>query len=214
MRRPPVITRLNERWVPDRVSLAEVDERWAALCERNPHYFDGSILHVLGVLRNGHGGVTIHVAESSYRFYAVQTTGLDTGARPIGVKGLCRAGDGWLLGRRSENVAYYPGLWEFVPGGSIPADANPDEILLAELGEESGWRAAGPARAVAVLYDPCAFSWEIVFMLDVQKSADPPGQTWEYDEIAVVPAGEEPQPLASVARMMMRIRDGLTDAGK
>jgi hypothetical protein len=208
-----VITRHDERWVPDRVSLEEVDSCWATLCSRNARYFDGSILHVLGVVRNGHGGVTIHTAESSYRFYAVQQAGLDTGARPLGVKGLCRSDDGWLMGRRSESVAYYPGEWEFVPGGSVPADGNPAEVLLAELGEESGWCATGPARAVSVLYDPGAFSWEIVSMLDVRKGADAPGQPWEYDEIAIVPAGEEPQPLSSVARMMMQIRDGLNDVG-
>lgn len=200
-------------WVPDTVSLAEIDDRWSELQAANDRYFDGQILQVLGVVRNGHGGVTIHAAESSYRFYAVQQSGLDTGARPLGVKGLCRAQGGWLMGLRSEHVAFYPGQWEFVPGGSIAAGEKPHDALCKELGEESRWRARSAARDVAVLYDPAAFSWEIVSMLEVEEGPTPPGEPWEYDKVAIVPAGEEPAPLASVARMMIRLRDGLNDVG-
>jgi len=201
----------DDPWVPDQVPLGLVDERWGALCASNPKYFDGSIIHVLGVVRNGHGGVTIHVARSSYRFYAVQRTGIDTGTRPLGVKGLCRTPDGWLMGRRSDSVAFYPGQWEFVPGGSVPAGLAPADALSRELAEESGWSSGGPARAVAVLYDPHAFSWEIVSVLDVEPSNLPPSQPWEYDEVAVIASGREPEPLAPVARAMIRLRDGLTD---
>ena len=64
-----------------RVGLAEIERRWEALVAANPRYFDGSLVQVLGVRRNGHGGVTIHGMPVSYRFYAVQRTGLDTGVR-------------------------------------------------------------------------------------------------------------------------------------
>ncbi len=206
-----MLNRHDEPWVPDAVPLALVDERWEALCADNPRYFDGSMLQVLGVVRNGHGGVTINVARTSYRFYAVQRTGIDTGARPLGVKGLCRAGAGWLMGRRSDSVAYYPGQWEFAPGGSVPMDQEPADVLRQELAEECGWVPAGPARSVAVLYDPDAFSWEIVSILDVEPGPRPGTESWEYDELAVIEPGLEPEPLAPVARQMMRLRDGLTD---
>ena len=84
------------------------------------------------------------------------------------------------MGRRSAEVAFYPGDWEFVPGGSVPADADPADVLLSELREES-MGASGPARAVAMIYDPAALSWEIVSTLSEadRRCGDLP---WEYDE--------------------------------
>lgn len=190
--------------------LRLVDERWEALCRDNPRYFDGETLQVLGVVRNGHGGVTIHVAPTSYRQYAVQRTGIDTGTRILGVKGLCRTPDGgWLMGKRGPEVAFYPGAWEFVPGGSASAGRTLPESVLGELSEESSWVAAGPPRPVAVLYDPPAFSWEVVYLMDVRPGSVPPSEGWEYERVESVPAGREPSPLAAVARQMMRLRDGM-----
>ena len=187
-----------------------VDERWEALCQDNSRYFDGETLQVLGVVRNGHGGVTIHVARTSYRQYAVQRTGIDTGTRVLGVKGLCRTPDGgWLMGCRGPEVAFYPEQWEFVPGGSVDAGRAPSESILGELSEESGWEAISRPRAVAVIYDPAAFSWEVVYLLDVRPGQRPTEHAWEYTRIESVPAGQEPEPLASVARQMIRIRDGV-----
>ena len=211
MRRPPVLALQDERWVTDRVPLGLVDERWEALCRDNPRYFDGETLQVLGVVRNGHGGVTIHVAPTSYRQYAVQRTGIDTGTRVLGVKGLCRTPDGgWLMGQRSSEVAFYPSEWEFVPGGSVDAGRSLPESILEELSEESGWEAVRSPQAVAVIYDPSAFSWEVVYLLDVRPGSTPPTEAWEYARIESIPAGSEPEPLASVARQMTRIRDGVT----
>ncbi|MEE2681017.1 MAG: NUDIX domain-containing protein [Planctomycetota bacterium] len=201
----------EDPWVTDRVPLGLVEERWEALCRDNPRYFDGDTLQVLGVVRNGHGGVTIHVAPTSYRQYAVQRTGIDTGTRALGVKGLCRTSEGgWLMGKRSSEVAFYPDQWEFVPGGSVDAGRTPADSILGELSEESGWVAVGSPRAVAVLYDPSAFSWEIVYLMDVQPGTVPPSEAWEYASIESIPAGREPAPLSAVAKQMMRIRDGVT----
>ena len=128
--------------------------RWAALCAANPKYFDGSLLQVLGTSRNGHGGVQIHVQECLYRFYAVQRAdgdwqGLDCGVRPLGVKALTRRGEALLMGRRSRRVAFYPGLWEFVPGGGLEPGVEPAVQVLRELSEEAGMTAVSPPIAVA-----------------------------------------------------------------
>ncbi len=212
LRRPPIIVVQEERWVPNSMSLEEIDARWKDLCRGNPRYFDGDVLQVLGVVRNGHGGVTIHAAPTSFRFYAVQASGEDIGTRVLGVKGLSRAADGrWLMGRRGSEVAYYPETWEFAPGGSVPPGRDPERVLLDELKEESGWLPIGTPRSVAVLYDPSAFSWEIVFTLAVEPGTDPPTELWEYDMCDLFPSGHEPEPLAPVARQLLRIRDGLTD---
>jgi len=209
LRRPPVLVAVEGRFVPRSAALDEVDAGWQALCAENPRYFDGSLLHVLGTSRNGHGGVQIHVQECSYRFYAVQKphagrAALDCGVRPLGVKGIAVRGDKVLVGRRSAKVAFYPGLWEFVPGGGLEPGAKPAEQVVRELEEEARLRPDGGATAVALLYDPHAFTWEIVHALRLAAGAMPE-IGWEYDEFAFVAPEALPEPLAPVAVQMAGI---------
>jgi 8-oxo-dGTP pyrophosphatase MutT (NUDIX family) len=209
LRRPPVLVRVEGRFVPPRVELAEVDRRWNALCAANPRCFDGSMLQVLGVSRNGHGGVQIHVQECSYRFYAVQKTGLDCGVRPIGVKAVTIAGGRVLMGRRSTTVAFYPGLWEFVPGGGLEPGVDPAQQIARELHEEAHLAPSAPAVAVALLFDPHAFTWEIVHRMELAAGAVPDAGRdggWEYDEFRMVGLdGPVPEPLAPVAQQRLPI---------
>ena len=209
LRRPPVVVQTEGRFVPPNVDLAEVDRRWAALCAANPKYFDGSLLQVLGTSRNGHGGVQIHVQECSYRFYAVQRAdgdwqGLDCGVRPLGVKALTRRGEALLMGRRSRRVAFYPGLWEFVPGGGLEPGVEPAVQVLRELSEEAGMTAVSPPIAVALLYDPVAWTWEIVHRIDLAESAQAE-LGWEYDEFRFAERNALPEPLAPVATQMLAL---------
>jgi len=217
LRRPPVLVRVEGRFVPPGVSLAEVDARWAALCAENPRYFDGAMLQVLGTSRNGHGGVQIHVQECSYRFYAVQKPGprgpeldppIDCGVRSLGVKAIATDGRRILIGRRSMQVAFYPGAWEFVPGGGVEPGAVPAEEIVRELREEARIEAVGPAVAVALLHDPVAFTWEIVHRVAIDGSAAPE-IGWEYDEFRMVTLDEMPAParIAPVALQMMPIAE-------
>jgi 8-oxo-dGTP pyrophosphatase MutT (NUDIX family) len=201
LRRPPVLVRVEGRFVPPGVELAEVDRRWDALCAANPRYFDGSMLQVLGVSRNGHGGVQIHVQECSYRFYAVQKTGLDCGVHPIGVKAVTIAGGRVLMGRRSTTVAFYPGLWEFVPGGGLEPGIDPAQQVVKELDEEAGLIARSAPIAIALVADPVAFTWEVVHRLELVDGAMPE-LGWEYDEFRFVAPEALPEPLADVARQM------------
>ncbi|MEE2718881.1 MAG: hypothetical protein VX727_03775, partial [Planctomycetota bacterium] len=90
LRRPPVLSIVDEPFVPDGIDPVEVDERWQRMQQANPALFDGRVLHVLGVHRNGYGGVTIHLVECAYRYVAVQGAGFDCGVRSLGVKGLVR----------------------------------------------------------------------------------------------------------------------------
>lgn len=212
LRRPPVLNVVPGAFVPATPSLEEIDAAWSSLRRRNPRYFDGRMLHVLGVSRNGHGGVVLHAMECAYRFYAVIGLGLDTGVRPLGVKGIAELDGRWLMGLRSGEVAYHPDRWEFVPGGCLEPGVAPHAMLERELGEESGFAAAGPAIPLALLHDPTAFTWEIVHRLAIRPRAgiDPPG--WEYRELRWVAAGEEPEPLSPVADVMRRMRDRLLAA--
>lgn len=203
LRRPPVLVKVEGRFVPQGVSLAEVDAAWDRLCAGNPRYFDGPALQVLGVSRNGHGGVQIHVQESSYRFVAVRALGIDCGARPIGVKGVVRDGDRVLMGRRSASVANYPGAWEFVPGGTLESGEAPAAAIARELLEEARIEIAAPPVAVAVLFDSTTATWEIVYRL-AAPLAGVPETGWEYDEFRIVGAAEAAllEPLSPSARMI------------
>jgi 8-oxo-dGTP pyrophosphatase MutT (NUDIX family) len=210
LRRPPVFNVLPDPFVPEGVSLEEVDAAWATLCEGNPRYHDGAVLHVLGVVRNGHGGVTVHLAECSYRFHAVQALGIDTAVRPLGVKGVCRFEGHVLVGHRGAEVGSYPKNWEFVPGGSVEPPREGQSVdaaaaVLRELEEESGWVAVSPPVAVAMFLDEEAATWEIVYTFDVTPGeggplASPPG--WEYSELRLVQPGKIPGPMSPAARMM------------
>ena len=207
LRRPPVLVTLGGRFVPSAVALAEVDARWQALSAENPRFFDGSLLQVLGSSRNGHGGVSLHVQECSYRFYAVQKTGLDCGVRPLGVKGICVIRDAplaprVLMGRRSASVAFYPRQWEFVPGGGVEAGVEPAIQVVRELAEEAKLQSHSTPIAIALLYDPCAFTWEIVHSIEIESTAVPE-LGWEYDEFMLASLDALPQPLAPVALQML-----------
>jgi 8-oxo-dGTP pyrophosphatase MutT (NUDIX family) len=209
LRRPPVLVQVDGRFVPRDVALDRVDAAWAELCARNPRYFDGPTLQVLGVSRNGHGGVQIHVQESSYRFAAVAALGLDCGARPIGVKGIVRVGDRLLMGRRSRSVAHYPGSWEFVPGGTLEPGETPVAAIGRELREEARIIVKTPPVAVALLFDPVAASWEIVYRIEIDTMAVPEA-SWEYDEFRLAARAEAHAvgELSACARQIMPIALG------
>ena len=216
LRRPPLLARVPGPFVP-KVDLAAVERAWERLVEANPRYFDGPVLHVLGVSRNGHGGTTIHVVETSYRFYAVQRPGLvgglDCGVRPLGAKGICRVVEGdadrrstrYVMARRSQSVAFYPGAWEFAPGGGLEPDDDPASCVLRELAEETDFEAVRPPIAVAILEDPVALSWEVVHAIDVRPSRTADAtHAWEHAERRLIEHGAWPAPLCAIAERMTR----------
>ncbi len=206
LRRPPVLVEVEGRFVPRGVSLAEVDAAWESMRVKNPRLFDGPVLQVLGVHRNGHGGVQMHVQESSYRFGAVAALGLDCGARALGVKGFVQDRGRVLVGRRSLSVARDPGAWEFVPGGTLEPREAPSEAIARELREEARLEIAAPPIPVAVLFDETTGTWEIVYRL-VSPLAGVPEIGWEYDEFRILSAAEAVslEPLSHSARLIARL---------
>ena len=200
--------------MPTNVDLDEVDALWRALLEENPRYHDGECLHVLGVVRNGHAGATIHLAPTSYRFHAVRELGADTGVRPLGVKGLAAVRDGTggarlVAGRRSRKSASYPGCWEFLPGGGVEPNLHGRVDLVAvvrrELLEETGCHARIDPVALAILEDRVVGTWEVVFRMEIEGDAPgtPPG--WEHDEIRLVAADELPSPASDAANALQSL---------
>ncbi len=201
LRRPPVVHVETQPWVPERVDSKAVESCWAEILDHNPKAFDGRVLHVIGVHRNGAGGVSIHVAECAYRYYAVQTTGLDCGVRTLGSKAITRAGDRILMGLRSDWVMYYPKLWEFVPGGSVVPGQTPTETIIEEMHEETGLKVSRPPVPVAVAYDSDAFSWEVIHLIELDEKATPIG-SMEYDEIKWSTRTSLPDELTPIAKRM------------
>ncbi|MDG2021683.1 MAG: NUDIX domain-containing protein [Phycisphaerales bacterium] len=214
LRRPPVFNVVPDRWIPQSIDLESVDDAWAVLSERNPRYHDGDVLHVLGVVRNGHGGAIVHLAPSSYRFHAVRAMGIDTGIRTLGLKGLCvvnRGGEaGLIAGRRSDASGSYPGMWEYLPGGGVPPESDgsvrPDLVFKRELKEECGVPSSGEAIPIAMLRDDVVGTWEVVYRCTLASSpTTSPG--WEHDELALVTPATLPEPSSDAARAMAELAE-------
>ena len=55
----------------------------------------------------------------------------------IGVGGIFLRGDRILLGKRSADRTFYPGVWDIL-GGHLIEGETPEETLVRELGEELG----------------------------------------------------------------------------
>ena len=221
LRRPAVLQSAVSAWVPPGVADAcdreRVELRWSELCAQNPRYFDGRILHVLGVHRNGYGGAVIHTAETAYRYFAVRSPDFDPGVHPLGAKGIVFCGDRVLIGRRSSWVAGYPGEWEFVPGGTVEPDEDPGATVRRELREEAGAAVANATRSVlpiAVVFDDALQCWEVVHRIELDADAPGlaeitalPGATTgvsgEYEEYRWVHPKDLPTSMTSVAKVMI-----------
>ena len=191
--------------MPPGVDLDAVDRAFEAACRDNPRLHDGAIWHVLAHSRDGHGGVTLHLMESAYRFQAVarrEHPDRPGPVRPLGVKCLARAPRGWLMGRRSRRSLTYGGLWEFLGGGALQAGEDPAAAAARELREESGAEGGSPV-AVAMLFDAQVGTWDIVHRVEVAVGIVGDPTSWEHEEVveASDPSSREP---ASHATKLLR----------
>lgn len=201
LRRPPVLSVVDEPFVPEGIDAIEIEDRWQRMQQGNPALFDGRMLHVLGIHRNGCGGVTINGVECAYRYYAVQNEDLDCGVRSLGVKGITLYQGRVLMGRRNQWVHQYPGLWEFAPGGGVEPGRTPEDVLRHELAEETGCLLHTPPVAVALLLDTVTRCWEIIFRLEVDSEALHPA-TDEYSHLQWCDPMNLPDPLSAVSESM------------
>ena len=185
----------EEVFVPD-TALAKVDADWKSLCEQNPEYFDGDIVHVLGVHRNGCGGATIQCARSSYRFHAVGNLGIT----PLGCKGISMQDDNYLCGLRGKQMGAYPNMWEFAPAGMVEPEQKPEDIIEQELEEETGLMLTSPPLPIALFFDEEVNTWEIVFQLSVTGECQVDGT--EYESLAWFDIKSMPTPMSPPAVQM------------
>ena len=201
LRRPAVLHVQEGLFVPQGIVMDEVDRRWYALCDSNPAYFDGRAYNVLGVSRNGCGGAVLHIIECAYRFYAVQTEDFDLGVMGLGVKGFTLRGNRALLGRRSENVGMYPDLWEFAPGGVAEPGKSPAEVIVSELSQETSLTTQCEPTPVAIMSDPTARTWELIYLLNDPQGKSQP--TPEYSKLRWCAPDELPDDLSPIAHSMI-----------
>lgn len=200
LRRPPVLHMVPGPFVPDDPRVAEVDERWARFLERVPAGFDGPLLAVIGVHRNGHGGAVVHVAETSYRYYAVQDEGFDLGLRPLGAKGVTWKDGRVLMGLRAHWVAHGPGRWEFAPGGCVEPGESPSTTVARELREETGLGVVAEPVPVAMILDGTYRCWEMIHRVDAGDAEAEASD--EYQELRWCDPGELPGPRTAIADLM------------
>jgi ADP-ribose pyrophosphatase YjhB (NUDIX family) len=201
LRRPAVLHVQAGLFVPAGSIMDEVDRRWDALCDSNSAYFDGRAYNVIGVNRNGCGGAVLHIIECAYRFYAVQSEDFDLGVMGLGVKGCTMRENQALIGRRSRNVGVYRDLWEFAPGGVVEPGKSPAEVIVAELFEETSLTTQTEPSPIAVVSDPIARTWELIYLInDPQGDAQP---TPEYSQIRWCARDELPDGLSPIARSMI-----------
>jgi ADP-ribose pyrophosphatase YjhB (NUDIX family) len=206
LRRPATLSMSEGVFVPQGADLDEIERRWRGICDANPRAYDGRLCHVIGVHRNGYGGAVIHAIDCAYRFHAVQDDSFDLGVRPLGVKGITTHNERILLGRRAADVLHYPGMWEFAPGGGVEPGREPAQVIISELADETGLRAAREPVPVAVLFDPIARCWEIVFRIEAAGDALQP-RTREYEELRWREPHDLPAVLSPIAEQMRGLID-------
>jgi hypothetical protein len=181
----------SDVWTPDANVIADAQQEWSACLAANPALFDGQLIQVAGVHRNGHGGAVIQGMPCSYRWYAAQASGGDFGCRPLGVKVMMRRGDQVLFGKRAKWTSHAAGQWELA------------QTVRAELREEVGVDVSGPPIARAVMFDPEAKSWEVVFVLEAKQGSFSP-ETGEYEQLIWADPSTPPGELTAIAQRMLK----------
>lgn len=205
LRRPAVVSLSDRMWAPDPHFLEEAEQRWEQLKDQNDRIFDGRMIQVGGVHRNGAGGAVIQGFPCDFRWYAVQAAmgeedeGFDCHCRPLGVKALTKCGERYLVGQRASWTTFNPGRWEFAPSGGVEPGQSPEEAVTREFHEEVGRRFRQPPRAEAVLFDPAACTWEVALKIEVAHETIGEA-TDEYDELKWLRPEEFPGDLTPIAR--------------
>lgn len=163
-------------------SLPEVDRLWD---QRPPYVFDAPAFCFSRVEENGK--VIGHWVP--YRFLYAQVVcprlrevlGLVT----LGVRGLAKREGSYLLGKRSQTVTQYPGLFEWAPGGVL-SQLDYQTQLLEELDEETGMKGSSPIPFALVWNRPSSIV-DICCHLEVVGE---PQVSSEYTEYRWVPSPE------------------------
>lgn len=200
LRRPPVIVPASIPFVPS-CDRAMLDRAWDAACAQRPNLVDGPCWHVSSVQRNGAGGASIHVVQTTYRMGACREA-IATGFVGLGVKAVAHWCGRVLVGRRSDACIAYAGCWEFAPSGAAEPGEEPTAGIARELMEECALECARPPRVLGLVFDPRVRNWEIVHEILLAQPPDAP-PNWEYSELALVDLDAFPAPRSPVTEQLL-----------
>ena len=116
----------------------EIDAIWEATVKAGPSAFDDGIVSV-SRWHVGGGRLTLVTRPARYRHFIAQRHGMSLGIRSLCVSGLTMTSSGHIaVGQRSPNVTQFPGCWELIPAGNVPAEVDVEAQLAEELREELG----------------------------------------------------------------------------
>ncbi len=173
----------------------DVEREWSRRCAINPKLHDGPVLHVDRF--DPVSGVIVCRRTSYKAFVAGHVAGLKV--ESLGITGLCvrpgRAGEEVLLGRRSDRVRIYAGMWESAPRGAVEVPPEVRELdavrlascLAVEAREELG-ASVRVTGCVGFVRDADASSLDVC--LRCELDGEPTGGNWEYRDRAWLASGE------------------------
>jgi hypothetical protein len=194
---------------PDRARERAVAEVWARALEARGGGLHDSPILVFRRIEKRQGASIVYGEYVPYRFYFARRELEDVGleADPIGVNGMTVVSEGSsrsiVLGRRSSTVAWYPGLWEWVPSGGLDrrcarAGGVVDfAAMLLEEFEEELCLPADRARvegAFGLVYDRATHTYDVCCKVVARSSPrelhEAVRHSGEYSELRLVPESD------------------------
>jgi hypothetical protein len=174
---------------------AKVDQIWHEARKNNSSLFDGTALAVRSFSAHSVQCITV-----PYKYFFAQQQDVElNGIEKLllaGVSGVVRFGQAVLFGKRGPFVTQYPGAFELVPSGSLPAGSISTTIdyrqhLLDELHEETGIDRSHVADVAPLFLLVDRADGVVDICLSVQLACDPMQQcdlsSNEYDSLKTAP---------------------------
>jgi 8-oxo-dGTP pyrophosphatase MutT (NUDIX family) len=170
----------------------QIEIAWQALCDQNPRYFNGKML---AFERYDPSTDVIHARVEQYKHHAVRDS-IDLGISLLAVTAILCAPDFvqkepvYLLGKRSNELHRYGGLWEFGPSGGVDVPVLGNTLNLKkiagevarEIKEEIGVKISSrPHAPRALVHDELVGSTDIAIAV-VLDHAPSIKTNWEYTE--------------------------------
>lgn len=186
-----------ESRVADSATELEIGRLWDEARRARSGLSDGNVVALSEWVANGHA-LLVTTEIVPYRYYVAQRAGgRSMGIFPLGVTGVVRLRYGELvLGRRGRGVTQYPGHWELVPSGGIPAErVNADGVvdaeghLLEELREELG---IGPELVrkvvpLGLIEDAADRAFDLAYLIETDAEITDIVGNGEYEEFVSLP---------------------------
>ena len=170
---------------------AEVDACWLQAQRMNPRLHDGQVAVMMSWQMEGEE-LCAQTCFLPYRLFMAELCCMALGLRTLGVSGIVRSGQHFILGRRSQAMTQYPGAWELMPAGTVQAGnvqngrLDLEAQILVELQEEAGIAAAEvrQIRVLGLIEDLHDRVIDIGFFLEIEPT------TIEVLRTAILKAGE------------------------